>query len=178
MKALKKIYDIFSLVEKYAIFAVFFFATIMVVINVLGRKIFGFSLNWLEELNRYILVVTTFVGASIGITLGNHPRMDSVLSLFKGRARLVVEALSTLILTALVALMAYWAFKQLGVSIKINASTATLKVPVYIFFAFIPIGFLGMTVRCIAKLIMDIKAIVDYKKPEAEVPAVEGGENA
>lgn len=177
MKTLKKIYDIFSLIEKYAIFAVFFFATVMVVINVLGRKIFGFSFNWLEELNRYILVVSTFVGASIGITLENHPRMDSVLNLIKGRARLIVECVSTLILTVFVALMAYYAFKQLGVAVKISASTATLKVPVYVFFAFIPIGFLGMTVRCIAKLIMEIKAAVDYRKPGAE-PITEGSENA
>ena len=178
MKALKKVYDIFSLIEKYAIFAVFFFATVMVVINVLGRKIFGFSFNWLEELNRYILVVTTFVGASIGITLSNHPRMDSVLSLIKGRARLIVECISTLILTVFVAIMAYWAFKQLGVMIKLNASTATLKVPVYIFYMFIPIGFLGMTARCIAKLIMEVRDAVVYKKPAAEESAIEGSENA
>lgn len=62
MNALKKAYRVFSTAEKYFLFVIFFFATVMVVVNVLGRKLFGFSFNWLEELNRYILVVCTFIG--------------------------------------------------------------------------------------------------------------------
>lgn len=177
MKTLKKIYDVFSEIEKYLIFAIFFFATIFVVINVFGRKLFGFSFNWLEELNRYILVVCTFVGASIGVTLGNHPRMDSVLSLLKGRARLIVEVVSTLIFTGFAGYMAYYAFRQLRVMVRLSAMTATLKVPVYVFFMFIPIGFLGMTVRGFVKLLMQIRDAVRYHKPDPELPA-EGGESA
>ena len=61
MKVLEKIYEIFTAIVKYFLFAIFFFATIFVVINVFGRKLFGFSFNWLEELNRYILIICTFL---------------------------------------------------------------------------------------------------------------------
>ncbi len=176
MKTLKKIYDIFSEVEKYFIFAIFFFATVFVVINVFGRKLFGFSFNWLEELNRYILVVCTFIGASIGVTLGNHPRMDSVLSLLKGRVRMIVEVVSTLIFTVFSAYMTFYAFRQLQSMLKLSAMTATLKVPVYVFFMFIPIGFLGMTVRSIVKLIMQARDIACCQKPGDEPD--QGGESA
>lgn len=166
MKMLKKIYDVFTNVERYCIFAVFFFATIMVVVNVLGRKIFGFSFNWLEELNRYILVVCAFVGASIATTAGSHPRMDSVMSLFKGRSRHVMEAISTAVLTVFLAAMAFYAFKQFGTMRMLGAITATLKVPVYVFFVFIPIGFTGMTVRNAFKLVFHIIDIKNYKKED------------
>ena len=176
METLKKLYNTFSKVEKYCIFGVFFFATISVVINVLGRKLIGFSFNWLEELNRYILVACTFVGASIAVTEGIHPKMDSVVGLFKGRAHLVVIALSTLIFTAFSIIMTYYAVIQLKNMMIISAVTATLKVPVYVFFAFIPIGFFGMSVHSIINLIFKIKDIKDYKIGRMnEVVAEEGG---
>ena len=178
MKVLEKIYEIFTAIVKYFLFAIFFFATIFVVINVFGRKLFGFSFNWLEELNRYILIICTFLGASIAITRGSHPRMDSVLSLFKGRGRHIVEAVSSLVLTVFLVLMTYLAFKQLGVMRKLSAMTATLKVPVYVFFTFIPIGFTGMTVRSTVKTIMEIITAIRYRKPESAGPLEKGSEDA
>lgn len=87
MNALKKAYRVFSTAEKYFLFVIFFFATVMVVVNVLGRKLFGFSFNWLEELNRYILVVCTFIGSAIATSDRLHPRMDMVVGMLKGKAK-------------------------------------------------------------------------------------------
>lgn len=153
MKTLKKIYDIFSKIEKYILFAVFFFATVMVVINVFGRKLFGFSFNWLEELNRYILIFSAFIGGSIAVTSDMHPRMDSVLQLLKGNVRLTIEAVGSLLMTGFLGVMTYYALLQLQQMIRVSAMTATLVLPVYVFFAFIPIGFFGMTVRSAIKLV-------------------------
>lgn len=153
MKTLKKVYDIFSKIEKYILFAVFFFATVMVVINVFGRKLFGFSFNWLEELNRYILIFSAFIGGSIAVTSDMHPRMDSVLQLLKGKARLTIEAVGGLLMTVFLGVMTYYALLQLQQMIRVSAMTATLVLPVYVFFAFIPIGFFGMTVRSAIKLV-------------------------
>ncbi len=168
MKLLKKIYDVFMNIERYCLFGIFFFATIMVFVNVLGRKLFGFSFNWLEELNRYILVICTFVGASVAITMGNHPSMDSVKSLFKGRAKLIMEAVANGILMVFLASMAFYAFKQFGSMYRLGASTATLKLPVYVFFFFIPAGFTGMTIRSVFKFVLDIREAKNWTK-ESEV---------
>ena len=177
MKVLKKIYKVFSEAEKYFIFVIFFFATVFVVINVLGRKLLGFSFNWLEELNRYILVICSFVGASIAVTMKSHARMDSVISLLKGRLRPVVEAFSSLIYAVFLAFMAYYAFKQLGTMVKLSAMTATLKVPVYIFFAFIPIGLTGMTIRTAVQFIVHVVEVARYQKPDASQPPAKGSES-
>lgn len=166
MKTLKKVYDIFSKIEKYILFAVFFFATIMVVINVFGRKLFGFSFNWLEELNRYILIFSAFIGGSIAVTSDMHPRMDSVLQLLKGKVRLAFEAVSGVLMTGFLGVMTYYALLQLQQMIRISAMTATLFVPVYVFFAFIPLGFLGMTVRSGIKLIFLFKGPLSEKGAE------------
>lgn len=177
MKTLKKIYDVFTDIEKYFIFVLFFFATVMVVINVLGRKIFAFSFPWLEELNRYILVITTFIGASIGITLNKHARMDSIVGLFKGRSNLIVEALGHLIHAALLAVATYYGWVQLDKMIMLNATTATLVVPVWVFFLFIPLGFTGMTIRTLIQVGQFIVGAVKYKKPSEEEIAMEGAED-
>lgn len=166
MKTLRKAYDIFSKIEKYILFAVFFFATVMVVINVFGRKLFGFSFNWLEELNRYILIFSAFIGGAIAVSDDMHPRMDSVLQLLKGKARLTVEAISGLLMTAFLGLLTYYAVLQLQQMIRVSAMTATLFVPVYVFFAFIPIGFFGMTVRSAIKLLFLFKGSVSEKGAE------------
>lgn len=169
MKTLRKIYDLFSKAEKYCLFAVFFFATVAVVVNVFGRKLFGFSFNWLEELNRYILIICTFVGASIATTDELHPKMDMVVGLLKGRKKVVFELISSVILAAFLAVMTFYAFKQLGNMLKFSAMTATLNVPVYVFFAFIPIGFCGMTIRALVGIVLKIGGLA---RPQ---PALEKG---
>lgn len=170
MDSLKKAYRIFSTAEKYFLFIIFFFATVMVVINVFGRKLFNFSFNWLEELNRYILVICTFIGSAIATTDGLHPRMDMVVGLMKGKRKLALEIISSAILTIFLAFMTYYAFQQLSNMLLISAMTATLKVPVYVFFAFIPIGFCGMAIRSAICVLLFIGELV---RPESKKGADE-----
>lgn len=179
MKAFfKKLYKVFSQAEKYFLFAIFFFATVFVVINVLGRKLLGFSFNWLEELNRYVLVICTFVGGGIAVSKGSHASMDSVVGLFKGRARPIVEAFASLIYALFLFVMVYYAFKQLGTMIKLSAMTATLGLPVYVFFAFIPLGLTGIAVRTAVRCGLRVAEAVQYKKPGDPSLPEKGSEKA
>ena len=58
---------------------------------------------------------------------------------------------------------------QLGKMLKISAMTATLHVPVYVFFAFIPIGFCGMTLRSLIHTILMVADFRSSGKADADV---------
>ena len=97
MKALRKIYNGFTLMEKILVTALFMFITLAVVFDVLRRKLFGISLPWIEELSRYALVYCTMICASMGISIDGHTRMDAVTDLLHGKVAKIVRILSNLI---------------------------------------------------------------------------------
>lgn len=91
-----------------------------------------------------------------------------VIGLLKGKKRTIFEIVSAIILTVFLAIMTFFAFKQLRTMMMFGAMTATLGVPVYVFFAFIPLGFCGMTVRSLVHIIL---LFAELGKPS--MPAVE-----
>ena len=172
MNAMKKLYKIFTLVETYFLFSLFLFTSVAIVVNVLGRKIFGFSFNWLEEFARYVLIIIAFVGMSIAVTRGIHPKMDAVQNIFKGRAGLAIKIIAKLIFALAMCALFYYSLRQMRIMIRFPASTATLKIPLYAIFAFLSAGFLGASIRSLIDLALTVKEYILYTKGETE------GENA
>lgn len=91
------------------------------------------------------------------------------VGMLKGKAKLVLELIAAVVLTIFLAVMTYYAFGQLGKMLKISAMTATLHVPVYVFFAFIPIGFCGMTLRSLIHTILMVADFRSSGKADADV---------
>ena len=110
MKALRKIYNGFTLMEKILVTALFMFITLAVVFDVLRRKLFGISLPWIEELSRYALVYCTMICASMGISIDGHTRMDAVTDLLHGKVAKIVRILSNLIPAVGCFYLCYWAY--------------------------------------------------------------------
>ena len=95
MKALRKIYNGFTLMEKILVTALFMFITLAVVFDVLRRKLFGISLPWIRGVElRYALVYCTMICASMGISIDGHTRMDAVTDLLHGKVAKIVRILS------------------------------------------------------------------------------------
>ncbi len=171
---MKKLYKMLTTLEVYFLFALFLFTAVAVVVNVLGRKFLGFSFNWLEEFARYVLIIITFIGISIATTRDIHPKMDAVQNIFKGRAKLAVQIIAKLIFSIAICLLAYYALRQFANMLRIPASTATLKIPLYTIYAFLAAGLLGASVRSIIDLGMTVRKYALYKEERREKIQPEG----
>lgn len=170
MNALKKAYKILTKFEIWFMFILFFFVCVSVVVNILSRKLFSYSLNWVDELARYIMLICTCLGFSIAITERSHPKMDTVQMLLKGKARKVIVLVADVILAIIMIWFFILSIQQGIKTIKNAASTATLKVPFWVFFTFIPLGAFGASIR---SLILIYEDLVSFKRqPETEEGAL------
>lgn len=156
MKTLKKLYNSLTQIETWFVFIVFLFATVATVVNVILRKFNGISFNWIDELSRFIMLITICIGMSVAISHNAHPKMDSVQSLFKGKAKQVVVLLADIILAGLMVLGAYLAIKQEIKTINNGATLSTMPLKLWVFWMFIPLGFTGASVRGILNVVFDI----------------------
>lgn len=66
-------------------------SVVLVFINVILRYVFQSSSSWIEELVRYLIIWTTFVGSAVCFRKGSHMGIDLIFSLVKGRVKKGVE---------------------------------------------------------------------------------------
>lgn len=157
MKTFKKIYNIFTLVEKTALAILFTFLTCAVVFDVFRRKLFGLSLPWIEEFGRYCMVYCTMICASMGITTDGHARMDAVVGLLKGKVLKVVRILSNVIPSIGCFYLAYWGYVHVAKMMKVGTMATALPLPLWVCYAIMPICLLGIAVRSLVLVGLDIK---------------------
>lgn len=157
MKTFKKIYDIFTRVEKLALTILFTFLTCAVVFDVFRRKLMGLSLPWIEEFGRYCMVYCTMICASMGITSDGHARMDAVVGLLKGKVLKVVRILSNLIPSAGCFYLAYWGYVHVAKMMKVGTMATALPLPLWVCYAIMPICLIGIAVRSLVLVGVDIK---------------------
>jgi len=53
--------------------------TLLVGVQIAGRFLFGYSIFWSDELARFLLVWSAFLGMSVGVRRGTHPAVDSLV---------------------------------------------------------------------------------------------------
>lgn len=156
-KTFKKIYDIFTMVEKVALTALFLFLTFAVVFDVFRRKLMGISVPWIEELGRYTLVYCTMVCASMGISSDGHARMDAVVGLLKGKVLKVVRILSNIVPSVGCFYLAYWAYKHVAKMVMVGTRATALPIPLWVCYLIMPLGMLGIAIRSAVLVGKDIK---------------------
>ena len=177
MKALRKIYNGFTLMEKILVTALFMFITLAVVFDVLRRKFFGISLPWIEELSRYALVYCTMICASMGISIDGHTRMDAVTDLLHGKVAKIVRILSNLIPAVGCFYLCYWAYLHVIKMMMVGTMTTGLKIPLWTCYLIMPLGMAGMAIRSLVLVIQDICKFNVPDAPKAsemdEIPPIQ-----
>ncbi|MEJ3745208.1 TRAP transporter small permease subunit [Actinomycetes bacterium KLBMP 9797] len=129
-------------------------AVVTIFVSVLWQVISRYvpALNWpgVSELANYSLIVLTFV--MVGYLIGNngHITIQIIDYVAKGRAMVVVKAVSAAC-TALICALLVWEAYELILAYP-NRRTAALEIPMWILYAFPLVGFLSGTVRAIVRI--------------------------
>jgi len=66
---------------------------IVVMVEVISRSS-GSTIVWTEELSRWLLIWTTFIGASVVLKARSHVRMEFFLSLFSTKVKKYIDLLA------------------------------------------------------------------------------------
>jgi C4-dicarboxylate transporter, DctQ subunit len=124
-------------------------ATVIAVGSVLLRYVFDVFLSWSEESIIYLIIYSTFLGAVITLRHNEHVSVDVLLIVLKGRARRAVAVLGGVLTVIYLAVIGFYGWLLLAEPFSTSTSTPSLKLPLWVVEAAVPIGFTLMFLRAL-----------------------------
>jgi len=111
------------------------------VANVIGRFAFGESLYFTEELNRFLVVLITFVGIGYAARKGRHIRMSAIYDALPDWGRKTLMVVIALATAAAMFTLAWYAYVYVDKVAATGRVAPSLQVPLYLTFLWVPVGF-------------------------------------
>ncbi|MCO1661123.1 TRAP transporter small permease [Pseudonocardia humida] len=140
-------------------------ATIIAVGAVLLRYFFGIFLFWSEEAIIYLVIYSTFLGAVITLRHGEHVNVDIFRAFLRERGKRAVGVLAAAITVVYLAAVGVFAWLLLFEPFSTSTTTPSLKLPLWVVEAAVPIGFTLMLLRALEILVRTARGIEAF--PEA-----------
>ncbi len=151
--------------EDWAAFAIFWVLALVIFYQFFTRYALNDSASWTEEIARYLLIATAFVGAAVNVRKNNHIQVDFFYRLMP---RWMSRPLATLVDVLRIAFLGYCVWLTYLVIDKIGKlRMAIIDLPMGIVYAFVAVGFALMTWRAIGVAIQNWKRGASVlEKPE------------
>jgi TRAP-type C4-dicarboxylate transport system permease small subunit len=137
---------------------------VLVFVNVVSRYAFNYSIIWVEELTRYMMVWVGFVGSGLVLRYGAHIAVDVFQDLLPKRAAQALRAAVVVVLAAAFAAMTWLGLQY--VRFAWDQETPVLNWNFGLVYLAIPIG----SALMLAHLLLIAKPYViarEYRKDEA-----------
>ena len=139
--------------EDWVALALFWILAVVVFIQFFTRYALNDSAGWTEEIARYLLICTVFIGASISVRKNNHVQVDVF---YRWMPRWMGRSLSTAIDAIKILFFGYAAWLTWVLINKIGSSRmAIIDLPIGIVYSVVLVGFVMMTYRAIVVAIQD-----------------------
>ena len=150
-------------IEGWVSLAIFWALGGVVFYQFFTRYVLADSAAWTEEIARYLLIVVTFVGASMGVRRNTHIHVEFVYRYLPAG---VARAMSTLVDLLRVGLLAYatWLSFELVPRMHVLKMTV-IDVPMSMIYGFVAAGFAPEVVEHVTRLIK----INEYKRRQSPV---------
>jgi TRAP-type C4-dicarboxylate transport system permease small subunit len=133
--------------EDWLAFGIFWVLATVIFYQFFTRYALNDSASWTEEIARYLLIATAFVGAAINVRKNNHIQVDFLYRLLP---RAVTRPMSTCVDVVRVVFLGYCVWLTIALIGKIGASRmAIIDWPIGIVYAFVALGFALMTWRAV-----------------------------
>ena len=134
-------------IEDWISLGIFWVLGLVVFYQFFTRYALNDSASWTEEIARYLLIATAFVGAAIGVRKNNHIQVDF---LYRFLPRSASRPLSTAVDAMRIAFLGYCVYLTIALMRKIGGSRmAIIDWPIGILYGFVALGFVLMTWRAI-----------------------------
>lgn len=108
-------------------------------------RVFFDALTWTEEVSRYLLVWSTFLGATLAYKRSMHISVTFCVNLFKNTAKKIIIIFSIVASLVFFLVVTYFGIKYM--SMQSHQVSAALRVPMRWVYIVIPISFTVMTIH-------------------------------
>ena len=160
MKAFQKVVDFFYKAIMYTVSAALAVMIMVAFIEVVRRYLLGKSYIWADDLIRYLIVYVGFVGGAAAYRDNNLASLDLVTRLFPRRARLILELVVNTIVTGAMVFLLYYAVQAVSAPSIKHSIGVGLKIPLWIPYMTLPIGFIIMMLFSVEKYMDLVKRLL------------------
>jgi len=122
--------------------AVFSMATVSLLVfgNVISRYGFNYTPIWSEELSRFLVVWSIFIGVSIGVRKNQHIGVDALIRFLPHRLLLASEVLLNLIGVCVIGILVYTSLEFIQQTMEFGQLSPAMRIPMYIPYIAMPVG--------------------------------------
>ena len=122
--------------------------------NIIGRYFFSVSISWAEEIMLFLMVGCVFTGCCAVAWDGRQIRMDVVLAILPHKLRVLIDALSELVMIAAAAAVTVFAWPVISQLAAFDERSQAANFPLVIPQAMLPVGYTLMALVVAARLLV------------------------
>ena len=164
-----KFESLLNLAAALVILAVMFIG----VFQVFGRKLINLPVPGYVDVIEFVMTVFAFISIAYTQRLGGHVRMEIILKKFHGRALWIVEALGTLTVIGIVAILAWFGYEHFLRAWNIGDSTIDIEIPLWPSKLLIPVAFAFLLVRLFIQLLGFLRLSAHPDAEPVGIPLIE-----
>lgn len=161
MKLLKKIDENF---EKVILSILVLAIVLVMLLQIVCRYFFNNSLIWSEEFCRYCYIYFMFIGTSLAVRERSELRVDAVVSILPEKARGVLNVIVDIAVFLMLVYLSYWSIPMVQSMYYQGGYSPALKLPVFIVYMSVPIGFILSALRYLQKFYQMFKTASNKKR--------------
>jgi TRAP-type C4-dicarboxylate transport system permease small subunit len=128
---------------------------ILLIANVFARTFFQ-SIYFAEEVSSFLVLMLTFTGLSYGVRRARHIRMGAFLDHMPPKMEKVFIIIISLISAIVMAVMAWASWQYLQNAMDMGHMTPALRLPRWIFYIIIPIGFCLAAIQYLRTIVKNL----------------------
>lgn len=169
MVVLQRLERVFIRLNEAVVVLLMMAMTSLVLLNVVTRYGFSFSVTWAEELSRFLMIWITYIGAGLALRQGNHVAFEYVQSRLPARAVVWLRVAIGIGILVFLAYLAWfgWEFSQL----TMRQRSAVLGIQRGVVGLAIPIGAVVMGMHLLMTFRQFVQASVRDEPLSASVAA-------
>lgn len=123
--------------------------SIIIILQVFQRYVVQQSLDWPEELARYLFIFAVYIGSSFAASERRHLEVTIVRTIFGAKIGNYFTILAYVITVIFCGIMFVWGIMMVQFVMESNQVAPALQFPMWIAYICIPLGFLLMALRTI-----------------------------
>jgi TRAP-type C4-dicarboxylate transport system permease small subunit len=140
---------------------------ILLMVNVAARTFFQ-SIYFAEEISMFLVILITFTGVSYGVRKARHIRMGAFLDAMPPKMEKAFIIFISLVSAIVMAVMAYASWEYLINAMSRSHMTPALRMPKWIFYVIIPIGFGLASIQYLRTILKNIIEKDPWQSPDQE----------
>ena len=132
--------------------------------QVLSRYFFNYTPDWSEELSRYLIVWTIFIGTAIGVRNNIHIGVDALLRLMPHSFKLAMEVMLNVIGIAVSLVLIWLSIEFIRETMEYEQVSPSMQIPMAVPYLAMPVGLAFAVIHFIHDI---VKLFTTHEEPTA-----------